>query len=622
MSRRFKVVMFGPKGELARIYSEPRTDADSVEAFVKGFLLKVDSEAESEEWIRIKCYRNQADPEERSGWVPIWVAGEPIPDLPETVSAYALTWAAAGLELELSVGTDPAISTEYLIALFLIENDLDAVAPDLKDDTAFTVKQDRPNRDAVGGFAVTSDEWNGFLTGTGVAPGSKNPSIRYFTMPQMRCAAYLTQRDWQAFARLSGGTPTNPLIPRNLDLFLSRLVGAEAAAEVARRERSKTGLGDPIVEVVRAANDWNVGSLKEKALLAHRARFLVDAAGASVSVDTVLGRCRDALDPALRTADKAVKLYIPGFTVSSSPSGQIWFDLAKAEYIKWEAGKWTEHSPPGQGYALDFFKATDHGPGKITDPATGEITDWCGAFVAHFVKKAGAVPPSGAAAAASWRTWGDVAFPKRPPADIPHGAVVTLAGSESDPESVSHVCFFAGWDGDSHFIGLGGNQSDSVTMARMAVERIVAIRSLADTAVSSDNDLEILAKTLYGEIRGAEKDEQIRNVADVVLNRFLTGYRSQGSIAGTCMAPAQFSCWDPGMPPRRILDRLSPDDPKLTELREIAANVIEQRLSKGATFQPLEGARHYHAHGSHPKWKDPSRFVHDDGKHIFYAGIP
>ncbi len=447
MSRSFKVVILGPNGELAKIHREPRTDADSVDVFAGGFLLKVESEAESEGWVKVKNYRSRIDPEERAGWVPSWVVGEPIADLPQTVSAYSLVWAAARLELELSTGYDPVIAAEYLIALFLIENDLDAAAPDLNDDTAFTVKEDRPNHDAVGGYAITTDEWSAFLAGPGAALGWKSPFLRALTMPQMRCAAHLTQRDWQAFARLSGGTPTNPLLPRNLDLFLSRLVGAEAAAEMAKRERGNTGLDAPIIEVVRAANEWNAGSPKEKALLAHRARFLADDKGASVSVGAVLTRCRAALDPALRTADKAVKLYIPGFTVSASPSEQRWFSLAKEEYEKWKAGGWTEHSNPGQNRALAFFKATNHGPGKITNPATGEITDWCGAFVAHFVKEAGAAPPSGAAAAASWRAWGDVAFSTRPPAVVPNGAVVTLAGGESDADSVSHVCFFAGWDG-------------------------------------------------------------------------------------------------------------------------------------------------------------------------------
>lgn len=522
--------------------------------------------------------------------------------------------------MEMSAGANPAIATEYLVALFLIENDLDAAVPDLKDDTVFSVKEDRANGDAISGYAITSDEWSEFLAGPGAALGWKSPFLRALTMPQMRCVAFLAQRDWKTFATLRGGTLTNPFLPRNLDLFMSRIVGTEAAAEIASRERKGAGLDALIMDVVRAANDWNVESPKERALLARRARFLAASAGAAIDVSAFIARCRDVLDRALRIADRAVDAYIPGFTVRPSPSAQRWFDLAKAESDRWRAEGWTEHRDYGQSRALEFFKATDHGPGRVTDPATGEITDWCGAFVAHFVREAGAAPPSGAAAAASWRTWGDVAFPTRPPASIPDGAVVTLSGKGSDPDSVAHVCFFAGWDGEDHFIALGGNQSDGVTMEPMAVESIVTVRSLADTTVFSGDDLEILARTLYGEIRGGTNN-QIRNVADIVLNRFLTGYRSNGSIAGTCRAPEQFSCWNPGTRARDILDTLPASDPELAALRTIAASVIQRRLKDGSTFLPLKGARHYHSHSVSPDWALPSRVVHDDGKHIFYTGI-
>ena len=77
-------------------------------------------------------------------------------------------------------------------------------------------------------------------------------------------------------------------------------------------------------------------------------------------------------------------------------SDQPWFDDVKNEFEEWKAGGWTEHANPGQRRALEFFSATSHGPGRITNPATGEITDWCGAFAAFFVHKAGVEPPSGA----------------------------------------------------------------------------------------------------------------------------------------------------------------------------------------------------------------------------------
>ena len=37
-----------------------------------------------------------------------------------------------------------------------------------------------------------------------------------------------------------------------------------------------------------------------------------------------------------------------------------------------------------------------------------------------------------------------------------------------------HVTFFAGWDGDGAFLGLGGNQSHRVTVARFARRAVIA----------------------------------------------------------------------------------------------------------------------------------------------------
>lgn len=619
MSQRFKIVTEGPTGEFPKIFSEPRTDSDGVFADPGGFFLKLPSDGESTEWIKVEGYQNRFDTEAKEGWVPSWALGEPIDEKPQTIRARSLANAAVRDELDKSRQSPLTVSAEYLIALFMIENGLDTPPPTLGDSTDFAVKEDRVNADAVGGYAITSEEWAAFLADEGAELGWKSPHLRALTLPQMRCVSFLTRRDWAKFATLSGGKPANPYVPRMLDLFMSRLIGPEAAAEVTRRERADEGLDASIGEILRAANEWNVGSPKEKALLANRARFLAGSGGAPVDVKGFVERCREALAPALGIGHKMLVTYLPGFVIIPSNAAQAWLAGAETEFEEWKAGGWTEQADPGQARALTFFKDTDHPGGEVTDPATGEITDWCGAFLAHFMTQAGAPVPSGAAAAANWQNWGDVALPTLHGSEIPAGAVVAMSGG-SDTSKISHVCLFVDWDGDTHFIGLGGNQSDSVTKARFRSERIVSVRTIASKTASSDDDLEILAKTLYGEIRGGTA-EQIRNVADVILSRFLTNYRSGGSIAGTCRSPSQFSCWNPGTTARDTLDTLPAGDAELVALRTIAASVIPLRLSKGPTFLPLQGARHYHNHQVDPNWAVASKKVHDDGKHIFYAGI-
>ena len=88
-----------------------------------------------------------------------------------------------------------------------------------------------------------------------------------------------------------------------------------------------------------------------------------------------------------------------------------------------------------------------------------------------------------------------------------------------------------------------------------------------------------------------------------------------------CQGLCGCSCWNPGNAARDELDTLQRGDPDLEPLRTIAENVIRQRLSRGASFQLLQGTRYYHHHHVNPNWADSSKKVHDDGKHVFYAGI-
>jgi len=55
-------------------------------------------------------------------------------------------------------------------------------------------------------------------------------------------------------------------------------------------------------------------------------------------------------------------------------------------------------------------------------------------------------------------------------------------------------------------------------------------------------DIEIGAATIWQEARGESRVDQFA-VATVICNRTATRYTSDGTIAGTCLAPNQFSGW-------------------------------------------------------------------------------
>lgn len=110
---------------------------------------------------------------------------------------------------------------------------------------------------------------------------------------------------------------------------------------------------------------------------------------------------------------------------------------------------------------------------------TPDETPWCSALLHGICWPLGLVC-SGSASARSWLRVGREV--EREDATIGHDVVVLKrgAGYQPGPEILAapgHVGFFAGWEGDGVLI-LGGNQSNSVSIARFSADRILGIRRL------------------------------------------------------------------------------------------------------------------------------------------------
>ena len=93
-------------------------------------------------------------------------------------------------------------------------------------------------------------------------------------------------------------------------------------------------------------------------------------------------------------------------------------------------------------------------------------TPWCGVFVAHCMREAGLPVPQ------YWmraRAWADYGANLRSTHVAP-GAILVFAR-----QGGGHVGFYAGEDA-SFFYVLGGNQSNSVNVAKIAKARCIAIR--------------------------------------------------------------------------------------------------------------------------------------------------
>lgn len=123
-------------------------------------------------------------------------------------------------------------------------------------------------------------------------------------------------------------------------------------------------------------------------------------------------------------------------------------------------------------------------------------------------------------------------------------------------------------------------------------------------------DLEIMARTVYGEARGEEQRGKV-GVANVIINRAKHKKRWPNTIRGVCRQPLQFSCWnknDPNLP--KLLDT-SMDDPHMIECLRACLDALEQDVTRQAD--------HYHAdYINPPSWTETMARTCQIGTHIFY----
>ncbi|WP_152997742.1 MULTISPECIES: NlpC/P60 family protein [unclassified Sphingomonas] len=102
-------------------------------------------------------------------------------------------------------------------------------------------------------------------------------------------------------------------------------------------------------------------------------------------------------------------------------------------------------------------------------PYRGDDIPWCGLFVAHCIGSTliGEPLPINPLGARNWARFGIASQPRL-------GAVMVFWRGSRDGV-YGHVGFYAGEDATAYHI-LGGNQSDSVSVARIARDRLLAAR--------------------------------------------------------------------------------------------------------------------------------------------------
>ena len=357
------------------------------------------------------------------------------------------------------------VVADYLIARAIIATDIANPGP--------------ANRsDPVGPLRVSSAEWDDFLEHGGALAAGYLPADRDHPIRQVEGAAFRMHRDARRLSErrvAAGATPADdPFIPTLLHVFLAHLTGSAEAA-IAILDAHASGPDVSIDQVLEQP-------LVSPPLLDARERFST-AAGTAKSVRAFVADARAALDEALEQAAREIEQHMPEAVPHVGDSSAApWLAVAKAA----KSAGIDERDPRCKSTILDYFDATDFRPRP-----TSVTTPLCGAFAAHCMKASGnptaaASIPKGAAAAASWRSWG-IGLPW-PSTTIPEGAVVVL--------SPNHVGFFSGFEGDRVLL-LGGNQSDRVDRTSFPQSQIVAIRWL-DLAPAQDTDAALPVRDTVG----------------------------------------------------------------------------------------------------------------------------
>lgn len=119
-----------------------------------------------------------------------------------------------------------------------------------------------------------------------------------------------------------------------------------------------------------------------------------------------------------------------------------------------------------------------------------------------------------------------------------------------------------------------------------------------------DKDIQILAKTIYGEAKN-QNISVMEAIANTILNRVRLSQNGintwwGNNIREVCLKPAQFQCWER---PSETPEINSSDDAIYQICHRIAVRAV-----KGLLKDNTHGGLYYHDINDHPKWA--------------YAGVP
>lgn len=151
-----------------------------------------------------------------------------------------------------------------------------------------------------------------------------------------------------------------------------------------------------------------------------------------------------------------------------------WMDIAHAEM-----GVAEDPTDKSNKRILDYAKAAGYTPRK------GDGDPWCGNFMAFVMTEAGYGLPAQPWRARAWQEWGR-------PVGVQRGAVAIIPRGKNPQQG--HVFLIDRVEGEWVY-GLGGNQNDSVSIAKFRKDRIESARWPQEAPAPVVAKVETAAKT-------------------------------------------------------------------------------------------------------------------------------
>ncbi len=133
-------------------------------------------------------------------------------------------------------------------------------------------------------------------------------------------------------------------------------------------------------------------------------------------------------------------------------------------------------------------------------------------------------------------------------------------------------------------------------------------------SLKEQEDIDLIARTVYGEARGERSLQALQAIAHVILNRTRDKNNWPSSIKEVILQKEQFSCWNE-------------KDPNFYKIQSVSFNNKDFLRCYKATLDAffaktdlIHGANHYHAENVFPRWARQKNMIKvaQIQKHIFY----